>query len=125
MDALCLRKKHGSTIMKDAVICCDHSDKFFNDANGFLTDKSCHFFCRNTCYIFTHVYMFTCTRCFKNLQQSLVGLHDLNFGRNKHYIDKRDIRQVISNGLFRFCALPELKSKYSYCIRHLQINNYG
>ena len=125
METIRLRKKHDSTIMKDVIVCCQHSDKFFIDTNGLLTHKTCHFFCQNTCNNFTQVYTFTCTRCLKSLQQGLVSLYDLNFGWNKHYIDKRDIRQVILNGFFRFCTLLELKSKYSFCIRHFQINNHG
>ena len=111
--------------MKDVIICCRHSEKFFIEMNGMLIDKSCHFFCQTNCNIFTQLYTFTCTRCLNNLQQNSVTVYDLNFGWNKHYIDKRDIRQIILNGLFRFCTLIELKSKYSFCIRHLQINNHG
>ena len=97
--------------MKDVVICCQRSDKFFTEMNGCLVEKSCHFFSQQIWNIFTQVYTFTCTRCLRNLQQSSVPAYDLNFGWNKHYIDKRDIRQVYLNGLYRFCTLLELKSK--------------
>lgn len=44
MDAIHLRKKQVSAMMKDVVICCQHSDKFFTEMNGCLVEKSCHFF---------------------------------------------------------------------------------
>ena len=46
MEAIRLRKKHVSTIMKDVIICCRHSDNFFIEMNGMLIDKSCHFFAK-------------------------------------------------------------------------------
>ena len=121
MDALSIRKKHESTIMKDVILCCRHSCKFFTETNGLLVEKTCCYLCRKTCNEFTQIYVFVCTGCFKNLLQKTTTLYDLNFGWNKHYLDKRDIRQVYLNGLYRFCTLNELNSNYVFCLRRLQI----
>lgn len=89
--------------------------------NGLLIEKTCNYFCWETCNEFTQVFVFVCTRCFKNLQQATATIYDLNFGWNKHYLDKTDIRQVYLNSLHRFCTLSELKSNYAFYLRHLQI----
>ena len=102
MDFINDRKKHDSTIMKDVVVCCEHSNKFYIDTNGLLTDVTCDFFCAITCNMFTQVYLYACPRCLARVQRHTVSLYELNLEWNKHYLDKRDIRQIITCGVYRF-----------------------
>ena len=122
MDLLSSRKKHEpSTNMKDVILCCRHSTKFFTEVNGFLIEKNCKHFDYQICNEFTQVYVFTCKLCFRELKEKRVNLYQLNFGCQKYYIDKRDIRQIYLSGLYRFCTLTEANSEYRFDYTHLQI----
>ena len=107
--------------MKDVVVCCEHSNKFFVDTNGLLTDLSCDFFCAATCNMFTQVYLFVCPSCLAHVQRHTVSLYELNFEWKKHYLDKRDTRQIILSGLFRFCSIHEASFSYDFCAESIRI----
>ena len=122
MDLLSSRKKHNlPSNMKDVILCCRHSTKFFTEVNGFLIEKNCEHFCHNFCNEFTQLYVFCCKICFRDLIEKTVSLYQLDFGCQKYYIDKRDIRQAYLSGLYRFCALSEANPAYRFDLGHLQI----
>ena len=109
------RKKHEpATNMKDVILCCRHATKFFTEVNGLLIEKNCKHFCYNICNEFTQVYVFVCKICFHDLSEKTVSLYQLNFGCQKYYIDKRDIRQVYLSGLYRFCTSTEANPDYRF-----------
>ena len=123
MDLLSNRKKHEpSTNLKDVILCCRHATKTFTELNGFLIEKNSKHFCYNFCNELTQVYVFTCKVCFNDLQNKTVSLYQVNFGCQKYYLDKRDIRQVCLSGLYRFRTLDEANSAYRFELAQLQIS---
>lgn len=122
MDIIHQRRRHVlCRELQDIVVCCNHSNKVFIDNNGGLVDHSGLSFCRDRCNRSTKVYVFLCERCFKMFQEKSASLYAVNYARIKHYVDKRDIKSVQLNGLYRFCLLEETKSGAFFKISQLKI----